>query len=120
MTTLKHKIIYSTDADLFQSDFIVTDANPEKYCNAFYIVPVCEEEKFQVYNVDLFNSLNDWFDIKEIEEFTGIKYSEIPEKDRDGHFWINLTRDVASYYSPLNFGAPTLVEADNLENYITS
>jgi len=114
------KFLFSTDVDLLESNFIVNDADTNTECNAFYLVPVNNGEDFQVYCFDLLNTLDDWFDLHEIYEFTGFDYTAVPEKDRDLQYWANLTNDVCQYYGALNFGAPTLVKADNLEAYIKS
>tara|TARA_R110000782_G_scaffold135557_1_gene227943 strand:- start:114 stop:464 length:351 start_codon:yes stop_codon:yes gene_type:complete len=111
-------IIFSTDVDVLQSSLVVTDANTDLESNCHYLEER-EDGKFDVYSFDLLSSLNDWYSLNEIEDYTGLNYGGISLDERDVNYWANFTADVCSYYGAGNLDSyPRKMKAKKVERWI--
>jgi hypothetical protein len=111
-------IIFSTDVDILQSSLVVTDANTDLENNCHYLEER-EDGKFDVYSFDLLDSLKGWYDLNDIEDFTGLNYGGVSLDGRDVDYWADFTDSVCAYYGANNLDSyPRKMKAKKVEKWI--
>jgi hypothetical protein len=111
-------IIFSTDVSIEHSTLIVLDVDTKKFNNC---IGLQENEYglFSVYNFDLLDTLNDWYDLADLQSFTGQRYEN--HRGKDLNFWAGFTNDVCSYYGFSEFDQyPQIMTLEQLEIHIAS
>ena len=110
-------IIFSTDVSIEHSTLIVLDVDTNKYNNCIALQEN-EDGLFSVYGFDLLDTLNDWYDLADLESFTGQRYEDHIGKDLN--FWAQFTNDVCSYYGAQEFDQqPQTMTLEELKIHIS-
>lgn len=99
-------IIFSTDVDLLQSNFIVFE---NKTC--LYIDYDYDNDTYITYCFDLLTEVENWISLDDVNSYSDSQYTnELSEDD-----FIYFTNDVCSYYGAINFdNYPTTYSEDEL------
>ena len=103
-----NKIIYSTDVDLLQSNFIVFEDN-----QCLWVDIDEDSNKVLIYRFDLLKESESWTNLKDINNSCDTNYTnEISD-------FIQFTQDVCWYYGAVNLDStPDEMNFEEFELYI--